>query len=360
MALETIRLRTGDQLVVKMVHPPLLEYAGKVGCWVDIRDKLFDGQLAPWLFTPYFVGEIEGETIGSMSYCAPADTRDVGVVEFVETAEEHRHKGVSSALLGQLIKRFRADGGLALYLCTSNPLAGMLYEKHGFGYNVGDGMRWLSSDAQDFDRTYLAFSGTARVRDANWGDLPRAAVLYNHSEPQWFVKDYLTQSFCHTRFESHFVRLMKLTEGQRGAFLVLENPKGRVVGAAALARFDTFYEQHVATLSFRVCPSYFDQASELLEAAVRRANELSIKILQVFIADRDDEQKELVKEVGFSEEARLRNRLRNGDTWMDLAVYTLSRPGAVRPLRSAGDYYGGRQPWHEERISSYENQRVAP
>ena len=105
MGQETIRLRAGEQLGIKMVQPPLLEYAGKVGCWVDIRDRLFEGQLSSWLFTPYFVGEIEGEVIGSICYCAPADTRDVGVVEFVQTAEEHRRKGVGSALLGRAVRR---------------------------------------------------------------------------------------------------------------------------------------------------------------------------------------------------------------------------------------------------------------
>ena len=111
------------------------------------------------------------------------------------------------------------------------------------------------------------------------------------------------------------------------------------------------YEQHVATLSFRVCPSYFGQASELLRVAAQKARELSITTLQIYIADCDDEQIQLVKEAGFSYEARLRNRLRNQDRLMDLLVYTLSLPGTARPLRSKGDYYGGRKQWQEERIA---------
>ena len=357
MTIETTKLKTGEELVIKTVQPPLGDYASKVGCWGDIRVELLGGQMTNWLFTPYFVGEIDGEVVGSMSYFTPTDTRDVGLVEFVHTAEKHRRKGIASALLARLIERFREDSGLALYLCTTNPIAGMLYEKHGFWYNVGDGMRYLAPSAEDFDKTYLAFCGTASIRDVTWADLPRASVLYNHSEPQWFIKDYLTHSFRETRFESHFVKLMKRIENQRGAFVVLENPNQRVVGAAVLERFDTFYEQHVAILSFRVCPSYFEQAPELLNAAGRRAKELSIKTLQSYIADCDDEQIQLVKAAGFSYEARLRNRLRNEDKWMDLLVYTLSLPGAARPLRSQGDYYGGRKPWQAERIASSPNQK---
>jgi len=351
MIIDITELKTGEELVIKMLLPPLSQYSSKVGCWGDIREELLGGQMIKWLFTPYFVGEIDDEFAGSMSYFTSVDTRDVGLVEFVDTVEKHRRKGVASALLTKLIERFKINGGLVLYLCTSNPIAGMLYEKHGFWYNVGDGMRYLTFGAEDFDKNYLGFYGTARIRNATWNDLPRASVLYNHSEPQWFIKDYLTHSFGETRFESHFVKLMKRVENQKGVLLVLENHKQRVVGVAALERFDTFYEQHVATLSFRVCPSYFGQVSELLIVAAQKARELSITTLQIYIADCDDEQIQLVKEAGFSYEAQLRNRLRNQDRLMDLLVYTLSLPGTARPLRSKGDYYGGRKQWQEERIA---------
>ena len=261
MTTETVRLRTGEQLIIKTLLPPLHDYASKVGCWADVRDDLLNGKLTEWLFTPYFVGEIDGEVVGSMSYYTPTDTRDVGVVEFVRTEEEHRSKGIASALMDCLIRRFRVDDGVALYLCTTNPIAGSLYEKHGFWYHVGDGMRYLAPDAEDFDQTYLAFCGPARIRDATWADLPPASVLYNHREPRWLIKDYFTQTFRDTRFESHFVRLMRQIEDQNGAFVVLENREQRIVGAAVLKRFDTFHEQHTATLSFRVCPGYFEQAS---------------------------------------------------------------------------------------------------
>jgi L-amino acid N-acyltransferase YncA len=349
MTTKTTQLKNGEHLTIKTLHPPLGDYAGKVGCWGAVRDDLLGGRFTEWLFTPYFVGEIDGEVVGSMSYYAPTDTRDVGVVEFVQTAEAHRQKGIGSALMKTLVERFREDDGLALYLCTTNPIAGRLYENYDFWYYVGDGMRYLAPNATDFDDTYLAFCGEAAIRDATWGDLPRASALYNHPEPRWFIKDGFTESFRDTRFESHFIRLMRGIENQRGAFVVLENPKQRLVGTAVFQRFDTFYEQHVATLSFRVCPGYFDQAAELLTAASQKARELSINTLQIYIADCDAEQKELVKSAGFVEEARLRNRLRDGTGWMDVLVYTASLADTVPPLRSEADYYGARKAWQVER-----------
>ena len=356
MTTETVQLKTGEQLVIKTLHPPLHDYASKVGCWGDIRDDLLNGKLTEWLFTPYFVGEIDGEVVGSMSYYTPTDTRDVGVVEFVQTAEEHRSKGIASALMDCLIRRFRADDGIALYLCTTNPIAGSLYEKHRFWYHVGDGMRYLAPDAGDFDQSYLAFYGPARIRDATWGDLPRASVLYNHREPRWLIKDYFTQTFRETRFESHFVRLMRQIEDRNGAFVVLENREQRIVGTAVLKRFDTFHEQHTATLSFRVCPNYFEQGAELLTAAAEKAKDLSINTLQIYIADCDDDQKEILKAAGFVEEVRLHNRLYDGENLMDMLVCTLWLPN-VSPLRSEEDYYGNRKSWQTERVKADHNEQ---
>jgi len=273
MTLRSLKLRTGEELVIHMLAPPFPDYAGRVDCWWgDIRRELLGGQLKPWLFTPYFVGEIGDEVVGYMSYQTPADTRDVGLVEFVMTAEKHRRKGIASALMAELVHRFSDEGGQALYLCTANPNAGRLYETHGFWYLVGDGMRYLAPGAQDFDDTYLAFCGAARVRDA--------------------------------------------------------------------------------TLSFRIVSDYFGQASELLEAAAQEARERAIRVLQIHIADCDGDQKELAVKGGFSEEARLRDRLQSEDGPMDMLIYTRILPGAVDALRNQGDYYGGRKPWQDERIAA--------
>ncbi len=356
MTARSVTLKTGEQLTIKVVEPPFPEYAGEVGCWwTAVRDELLGGELNSWLYTPYFVGEIDGRVAGYISYLTPSDTRDVGLVEFVSTTEEHRRKGVASALMAQLTEHFRAEGGIALYLCTGNPHAGGLYEKSGFWYHIGDGMRYLAPGAHNFDSTYLSFCGEARTRPATWGDLPRAAVLYNHPEPRWLIKDYLTQTFRDTRYESHFMMLRKRLENRRGACVVLENPDRRVVGIASFERVDTYHEQHTATLSFRVCPAYTSQTAELLDAAAEQADELSIGILQTHIADCDDDQKGVVASCSFVEEARLRNRLRCGQGCVDLLVYTRVLGDAPPPLREEGDYYGGRNAWQMERMAAGRN-----
>ncbi len=352
MDAESVTLPGGEELVVRIMLPPLLEYADRVDCWADVREEVLTGQLSSWLFTPYFVGEIEGEVAGSMSYFTSADASDVGVVEFVTTGDKYRRKGVASVLLDRLVTHFRARGGQALYLCTTNPVAGTLYEKLGFRYYVGDGMRYVAGNPAEFDATYLGHCGRAHVSDATWADLARASVLFNHPAPGWLIKDHLTRCFRHTRFESHFVYWMKQTADRKGVTMTLVNPVGRLVGAAAVVRENTYFEQHVAALSFRVCPAYMNQGPELIDAAAAKAEELGIGILQVRVADCDEDQKELVRTAGFREEARLRRQLRDGDQWLDLLVYSRQVASDPAPCSSEEEYYGSRKAWQSERLST--------
>ena len=352
MALERVKLGSGESMAVRVVDSPLGHYADKVGCWSHLRDDLLSGRMSDTLSVRYFIADIDGEVVGSMGCYTPRNTRDVGVVEFVETDERHRRKGIASTLLNRLIADFRSDGGGTLLLCTTNPIAGSLYEKHGFWYTVGDGMMYVSPDAQDFAYTYLSYAGKAKIREAVWGDLPRACLLFNNPEPDWLIKDYLTDSFRDTRFERHFTQLMCDSDGGLGAVFVLETPANRVVGLAAFHRLNTYYEQHVATLTFRVCPDYYPQAGDLLWHSLVRANELSIGIVQVHVADVDDDQKRLIRNAGFSETARLPGHFRDGDRSSDMLIYTHDIETSGNPIRGRGEYYGGRQPWQDVRIGS--------
>ena len=352
MTTSIANLKSGERLTIRVVDPPLGQYTPLVGCWGAVRDALLAGGMSESLATPYFIGELDGRLVGSMGCYVPVDTMDVGLVEFVATSEEHRQKGIASALLGALIEWFTSAGGKELNLCTSNPFAGSLYEKHGFWYSVGDGMRYLAPGAKNFGQEYLGDSGTALVRPATWGDLPRASVLYNHAEPGWTVKDYLTSSFRDTRFERHFINLMKGAEDHRGAVVALESPGTSLVGLAAFHRTDSYMEQHVATLSFRVSRPYYVQAAELLEAAAQRAAELSITLLQTYVAEGDRDQAELLKAAGFVQEARLQDRLRTPDGLSDMLVFSRQLLGSEDPIFGPGDYYAGRKAWQAERAAA--------
>ena len=349
---DTVTLRDGGIMRIARYLPPMDTFGGRVRTWDPIRDDLFSGALAETLYTPHFVGTIEGEFAGSLGYYVPADTRDVGIVEFVATEDHHRRKGVADALMARMLADFLADGGQALHLCTTNPIAGRLYENHGFWYRVGDGMRYSAKDAADFDAAYLAFDGEPVVRDAVWGDLPRAAVLYNTPEPAWLLKDILSDCLRDTRYEYHFVRLMRRVENAQGAVLVSGNARriGRLGRWPSCGR-DTFVQQHVATLSLRVAAAYMGHADRLLRAAVDRAAEIGVGVLEFPIAASDADLAEIASAAGFTEAARLPDRIRDGQSWVDVRLFTLSSGLPARAFHESKTYYANRQPWQVERIA---------
>ncbi len=350
----TVKLKTGEPLVINEVEPPLGRYAGSVGCWWEaVQEDLLSGALAPWLRCPYYIGEIGGEVAGYMTCLTSVRNPEVGLVEFVSTASEYRRKGVGTALLRQLIARFEANGGLALYLCTTNPAAGQLYENCGFDYFVGDGMRYLSDTAGDFDARYLSRAGEAVAREAHWGDLPGATVLFCHPQPAWEIKEYLSHCFRDTRFEGHYVKLMRRVEEDGGVFMVLENGRQRVVGCAIVERLPTFQQQHVAQMSVRVAPEYEDQTVALLDAVAVRAHRIGISVLQTYAADGDTEAGRRLEEAGFVREAVLPGRLRTACGLTGIAVYGrhLGTTGPWRPLKA---FYGERKPWQEQRVRARE------
>ena len=347
----TVPLGTGDRLTVRVCEPPFPGGGEDLCWWGDVAADVMAGKLRPWLRTAWYLGEIDGERAGYMSCWTPAGRREIGIVEFVRTAEEHQRKGVASILLGRLVEDFTRAGGLALYLCTTNPHAGRLYESRGFRYLVGDGMRYLAPGAGEFDRDYLGGGGPAVVRDATWADLPGAAALFNHPEPRWIVKDSLSRCFHDTRYESHFLKTFRRLEGGRGVCVALENAAGRLVGLATTERRDTFAEQHTAVLSFRVAPAFTSRSAALLAAAVERSAALGISVLHVHAADCDEDQKQLLQGAGFAEEARFRDRLRVGEGFVDLVVYGRSSSLPAAPSLDEGEFYGGRQPWQRQRVA---------
>ena len=347
------QLRDGSTLAIEIAEPPIDRSCdwNRLCWWPLIREEMMEGKLNRWMHAPHFIGRIGGEIAGTMCYYAPEDTRDVGALQFVSTEERFRRRGVGSALVGALVDHFTAQGGRALYLCTSNPVAGHLYESHGFRYHVGDGMRFLAPGAADFDRRWFA-AGAAAIRDAHWGDLARLCVLYNHPEPAWLIKDSLSASFRDTRYESHFTRVLRATEDGNGAFLVLEASDTRVVGAVAFRRFDTFCEQHVAELSFRIGRPHFDRAADLLDAAAERAAALGIGQLALMVAAEDGEQRGIAESAGFAEGARWPRRLRSGGRFTDLLIMLRELTPPAAPSKPRESFYGERKPWQAERVQS--------
>ena len=146
--------------------------------------------------------------------------------------------------------------------------------------------------------------------------------------------------------------MIRAIEEGNGAFLVLEASDSRVVGAVAFRRIDTFCEQHVAELSFRLGRAHFDRAADLLDAAAERAAALGVGQLALMVAAEDDEQRGLAESAGFAEGARWPRRLRSGGGFTDLLIMLREVAPAAAPSKPRESFYGERKPWQADRVAS--------
>jgi ribosomal protein S18 acetylase RimI-like enzyme len=308
---------------------------------------------------PYALGFINNTLVASMAYFTPRNTRDIGLIEFVETLPEHRRKGISSILLSTLIKLFEKQGGLALLLCTGNPIAGKLYENHGFWYTIGDGMHRINpkllTKIDNFNEWYFQNTGHASIREATWADLPRVSLLYNHPNPEWIIKDYLSESFSNTRYEYHFVKIFTQVQKSDGKFFLLEANDQKIVGSVILQRKNSFLEQHSGIISFRIVPSYYQQALEMLTHVKNSAQNIGISILESHVAASDSDQFKFLELAGFKLNLRLKNRLYDGVTWTDLLIYTIEDQFTNKNRKDKSNFYGARQQWQIDRIKNQLN-----
>jgi GNAT superfamily N-acetyltransferase len=339
-------LKDGLRLHVRVLEPPLGALADRIEYWWrDVRAPLLAGELAETSIDRFVIGEVDGVYAGSLMYCMPRDTRDLALLEMVWTHPEYRRRGIARILVRHALADFRTVGGVAISLCTTNPVAYAMYLQEGFMPLLGDGMRYVAPphDAHRFDADYFADHGPARIRPGTWGDTARVSMLYNQPEPDWLIKDYPRRVFRDMRYESHYVRVWKPAGEGHGLVLVLESPLRRVVGIVSVVEVDSFYEQHVSTIDFWCCPAYRGQMPELLAAAVRQASEQGAEIVQACIADRDEEKQQLLQSVGFTESARLRGRLRVDNQRQDLLSYELQFTSSDHPIHPLASYYGARQ-----------------
>jgi GNAT superfamily N-acetyltransferase/L-amino acid N-acyltransferase YncA len=339
-------LKDGSRLHVRVLEPPLGELTDRIEYWWrDVRAPLLAGELAGTSIDRFVIGEVDGVYAGSMMYCMPRDTRDLALLEMVWTHPEYRRRGIARILLRHALADFRSMGGLAISLCTTNPVAYAMYRQEGFLPLLGDGMRYVAPphDPRTFDRDYFADAGPARIRRGTWGDIARVSTLYNLPEPDWLIKDYPRRVFRDMRYESHYIRVWKPASEGHGLVLVLENPLRRVVGIVSVVEVDSFYEQHVSTIDVWCCPAYRGQMPDLLAAAVRQANKQVAEIVQATIAEGDLEKQQLFQAAGFTESARLSGRLRVGDQRHDLLIYELRLSLKDHPIHLLADYYGARQ-----------------
>ena len=67
----TVQLRSGEKLTIEVCEPPFPGGEHSLCWWGDIAADLMAGNLRPWLYTPYYLGKIDGELVGYMGCQTP-------------------------------------------------------------------------------------------------------------------------------------------------------------------------------------------------------------------------------------------------------------------------------------------------
>jgi len=276
----------------------------------------------------YYVGHVKGRIVGNVKIATAIDRPDVGCLGAVFTDPNHQGKGIGTILSNFAINTFELEGGKCLQLGTESPIAHHIYEKCGFQYYNGHIMRWLADGEtmREFDTHLFADTGNAKVREANWGDIPKMGYLYSLPNHPWFIKDYREGIFSHPtitpiRFFSIFAQMILRAEASQGLLLTLESPSRWVVGVASLLPVDLKNQRHVQILDYYVHPNYFHQTTVLLETAIEAAKERETDLIRAYLASNDSNKNEYAVEVGFSLEATLRNQFKVGGQSFDLEIY---------------------------------------
>ena len=67
----TVQLRSGEKLTIEVCEPPFPGGEHSLCWWGDIAADLMAGNLRSWLYTPYYLGKIDGELVGYMGCQTP-------------------------------------------------------------------------------------------------------------------------------------------------------------------------------------------------------------------------------------------------------------------------------------------------
>lgn len=332
------RLRDGEKLAIKIATPPLsrrlinvfLRTPGLSATRRESRMRLF-GALRKQSSDHFFIGELNGKTVGTLWYCTPATCNEIAYMGEVFTSKKQRRRGVATNLLEVAIDVFRKNGGRVIYITNLCPRAPhRIYRKlgfqaYGYGYQTYGGIIRLTVNErnEDFDRDYYKYDSKTSTRSVNWGDLPHFMALLNYPHP-WIVRAYnfgLIGPGVFDELGRSFMNFMKTVKRADLCF-VLEDSHHRMVGTAYSSSLEAGSQSHVRIVDFLVHPNYFIEAVPLLKMLIEKLVDKEVEKLQAYTAATDEARAKILRECGFEREAIMSDQLRIGSNKIDMEIYS--------------------------------------
>jgi len=337
--LPEVQLKSGETMQVRRVVPPDDEWGDALLHFMYVRRsdytncnwhhncvRVLAGDYADVSHDVFFAGLLDGEIVGTSWYGAPRDTLDVATYGRIITREDHRRKGIASALCALPVEEFKSLGGKAMYLGTgrTNP-ARFIYENLGFEHynyieDAGTIMRRIfSGDAEELEAEYCRSGCGTGIRPLHGGDLARVEVLFNL--PLWAVKDSSQGIVYNTPFEGQFFDILTHVEKPRecGMALVTEDAE-RMMGMAYTAKAPGWQvgQTHVRYMEFLVHPNYAEHGAKLL-LRVEEGSEAEIFVARV--AQADEDKVAITEQAGYQQVGRLPKAVRSEQAESDILIY---------------------------------------
>ena len=319
--LAQVTLKSGEAMkVIKTTAPepawteriiPFLTHKGDL--WLDPMRKAYDEGLDDLTMSD-FLGVLEsGEVVGNIT---TVEHIGVAILQHVFTPEQHRRKGICTAVLNALRDDFVARGGRAMSLGTGYDSAPYhIYETIGFrGRGDSGKMTWLAD--KSFHETHFA-PGETTVRNTWWEDWPMLDALCALTG-QWQLKGFHFQQIGHAGYERDYLLLRRgMEDGSVLDVKVMQKADGAVVGHAMLA-VQSLWKGRVLVLDFMMHEDFYDQAGELLGAIAIPAGRKT----QAFCDERARDKMTALEAQGFEREGVFREQIEDENhEALDVVVY---------------------------------------
>ena len=322
--LSVVELKSGEKMtVLKIVAPapawkerivPFLAHKGEPWMWA-VGEGLDHG-VEPATMN-FFEGVLEDGTIAGNITTVESLEPPLGLLQHVFTPEEHRRKGVCSALMTALTEDFTAREGRAMFLHTGYDSAAYhIYHSFGFeGYRETGTMYWVRE--QGFREKLFAPRATS-VRDTHWGDWAPLEPLVE-TEDGWHVRSVYLGQYGFSGFEGNYLTLRRaMMDGPVHQVKVLEAEGGAIVGYALIADLRG-WPGSPGVLDFFVHPDFLGDGEKLLAATDVPEGR---KVL-AFADSASDGKADMLEGAGFELEATLKRQMSDsGGRELDLLIFS--------------------------------------
>ncbi|HBE02209.1 MAG: hypothetical protein A2096_03000 [Spirochaetes bacterium GWF1_41_5] len=316
--LKTVSLKTtGEQLTIKKITAPDIEYADRLYHFLDhksdntlrdLRQKL-RGDYKEECIDNFFIGEINDKIAGQLWYGYPIN-RSVGNFGHVYTALEHRKKGITNELMKYFIEDFNACNVKALLCGTGSAWIAKIYLDFGFvtvvpGTDHGPLVLLKKEAGKSFTEFAAKYYSPGSAIAAH-----RGTSVYKYEIDKMLANIFLLNGIVMHRIMAaaplSYQEALFMAEDQKGIITAAEAENSAIPGWAYILNTGSLMENESPVFDFFLHPAYLSQAKQFTEKSLHLAAAKGIKNVYSWFPAVEELKISVCRELGFSEAACIR------------------------------------------------------